>query len=287
MNFNGTLSNKYSTVASFVEHYTSNGVSGKIFHFDPFTSNALSSSIHFFLNSIGPYSICIKAILSVGCFVLISNHIIPFISKIFQKLKGIMSKFLEKLIMYIKSTSSGQNSSRGYFNQNSSRVSSNNHVNRSMYASTSSGGNNGGGDDGEDEYNKPNPGYFPPLSILYLFSNDELATLRQILRQLVQDIRIFNGWSTAIGSPSILNRISVFYNGDLSRLNTILNSLEERIDLFHIAANSRVFLFIHSLRIVVNMLNRTHNQFRTIPLQDLQVTRLPYFTLPLVPRGIH
>lgn len=102
----------------------------------------------------GSYSICIKGILSVGCFILISNHFIPFISKIFKKLKGIMSKFLEKLIMYIKSTSSGQKSSRGSFNQNSSRVSSNNDVNRPMYASISTGGNNGGGDDDGDEFNK-------------------------------------------------------------------------------------------------------------------------------------
>ncbi|KAI4591395.1 hypothetical protein KJ359_M000027 (mitochondrion) [Pestalotiopsis sp. 9143b] len=287
MNFNGTLSNKYSTVASFVEHYTSKGVSDKIFHFDPFTTKALSSSMHF-LNSMGSYSICIKGILSVGCFVLISNHLIPFINKIFQKLKGIMSKFWEKLIMYIKSTPSGQNSSRGSFNQNSSRVSSNNDVNRPMYASTSSGGNNGGGEDDEDEFNKKNPRNFPlsPPSSSFL-TKDELAMLTQILRQLLEDIRLFNGWSTATGSPNILNRISVFSNGNLSRLNTLLNSLEERIDLYNLPAYYRVVLLTHSLRIVVTMLNRMYNQFRTIPLWDLEVTRLPYFTLPHLPRDIY
>lgn len=169
--------------------------------------------------------------------------------------------------MYIKSTPSGQNSSRGSFNQNSSRVSSNNDVNRPMYASTSSGGNNGGGEDDEDEFNKKNPRNFPlsPPSSSFL-TKDELAMLTQILRQLLEDIRLFNGWSTATGSPNILNRISVFSNGNLSRLNTLLNSLEERIDLYNLPAYYRVVLLTHSLRIVVTMLNRMYNQFRTIPL---------------------
>lgn len=48
-NFNVTLSNKFSTVASFVEHNTFNEISGKIFHFYPFTRNVLDSSIHLFL----------------------------------------------------------------------------------------------------------------------------------------------------------------------------------------------------------------------------------------------
>ena len=99
-NFSGTLSNKFSTVASFVEHNTFNEISGKIFHFNPFTTNALDNSINYFLNLIGPHSICIKGILSVGCFVLISNYFIPFISKKFKNLKGIMSKFLEKLLQH-------------------------------------------------------------------------------------------------------------------------------------------------------------------------------------------
>lgn len=111
--------------------------------------------------------------------------------------------------------------------------------------------------------------------------------LRQILTELLEDIRKFNGWSTAIGSPYILYHISVLTNGNLERLNTIFNPLKTRINLGNIPADNRMVILTHYLRIVLLMLNKMSDQFSTISLSDIQVTRLLYFTLLDPPRYLY
>lgn len=257
--------------------------SNQIFYFNPFDINCLYQTIYSVLYSTSSYSICIKGILSVGCFFWITNNFIPLIGKILNKLLRIFRLLLvggaAKLMVYIKSASSGQNSSRGFFEQNNNI--SFRDIDYKTQINFLLNGNQDNGDDGDDEdFNKRNPEHFNLMPHLLSFlSRAQIERLVILLRIFLDDIRNNRfRFGTSLNNSLVLNQPLIFNH--MTELSDIFNVLSRSINERNTPNDTRVYRIYYFLSIFLNMLRRVQDLVGSFPLNQISIDRLNYYTLP-------
>lgn len=250
--------------------------SNQISHLNTLYLNYLENAIYSALNFISSYSICIKGILSVGSFFLISNYLIPFINRIMQKSLKIFSLFLDRFIIYIKSAVSGQKSSKRSYNKKNG-TNTNKDVNKGKISFILNGDNN---DDDEDEFNKRNPEHFSfsPHALEFL-TRAQIERLVAIIRIFLNDVtnnrfplnsRRFN--------PSRLNEALIFNH--ITEFNDILDILNRAILEGNIPSNSWVYRIHYTLTMLLNMIRRVEGLYNSVNYNQIGMERLNYFTIP-------
>lgn len=256
--------------------------SNQLFYFNPFDINCFYQTIYSFLYSTSSYSICIKGILSVGSYFLITNHFIPFIHKIFNKFLRIFRLLLvgviAKLRVYIKSAPSGQKSSSGFFEQNN-QISFND-IDYKTQIGFLLNGNQDNGDGDDEEFNKRNPERFNLMPHLLSFlSRAQIERLVVLLRVFLDDIRNNRfRFTTSINNSSVVNQPLIFNH--ITELSDIFNVLSRAINERNTPNYTRVYRIYYLLNIFLNMLRRVQNLVGSLPLNQISVSRLHYYTLP-------